>query len=293
LQRVASSKLIKRIRDDRFDEDNIHAYTLLLNLGPKDLQAAVVGDGNRVLYLEDNVFPAVASGQELVVAVDELLDHHAFLKAGFWNHVKLSMKNQKLVQVPGDLFSDDSSGDYLRFNASYDAGHDDVLFTKMTNSEAVTVFAVPRKLKGLIDDLYPQTTVSVIHQSAALIEGVMDSARSRSDNPLYLYVDRFKLHVLSVKDSKLIYYNQFSIHNFEDYVKYIMLVMNTLGMDQQTSEVVLWGYIGANSPHYHEFYKYIRNVTFGKRPAHLTFGYPFDEVQDHHFFDLYSINLCA
>jgi hypothetical protein len=55
--------------------------------------------------------------------------------------------------------------------------------------------------------------------------------------------------------------------------------------------VVLWGYIGNNSPHYHEFYKYINNVTFGGRPHGLRFGFPFDEVQEHHFFDLFSIHL--
>jgi hypothetical protein len=37
--------------------------------------------------------------------------------------------------------------------------------------------------------------------------------------------------------------------------------------------------------------KYIRNVSFGNRPRHITFGYLFDEVQDHHFFDLFSIKL--
>ena len=62
-------------------------------------------------------------------------------------------------------------------------------------------------------------------------------------------------------------------------------------MSQQTSQVMLWGYIGKNSPHYHEFYKYINNVTFGARPEVLQFGYIFDEVQDHHFLDLYSMHL--
>ena len=61
--------------------------------------------------------------------------------------------------------------------------------------------------------------------------------------------------------------------------------------NQATSQIVLWGYIGKNSMHYHEFYKYIRNVIFGNRPKYLNFGYMFDEVQDHHFFDLYSMHL--
>ena len=67
--------------------------------------------------------------------------------------------------------------------------------------------------------------------------------------------------------------------------------MKAMGMDQATSRVVLWGYIGNNSPHYQEFIKFVRNVSFGARPKHLKFGYLFDEMQDHHFFDLYSLSL--
>ena len=119
----------------------------------------------------------------------------------------------------------------------------------------------------------------------------MAYAEENPGTPLYVYVDRFKMHILSVKNNKLIYYNQFAIKQFSDYVKYIMLVMKGLNMDQTTSQVVLWGYIGKNSPHYQEFYKYIRNVVFGGRPPHLKFGYIFDEVQEHHFFDLFAMNL--
>ncbi|MEO1096986.1 MAG: DUF3822 domain-containing protein, partial [Bacteroidota bacterium] len=65
-----------------------------------------------------------------------------------------------------------------------------------------------------------------------------------------------------------------------------------LNRSQKTSDVILWGYIGKQSPHYNEFYKYIKNISFGDRPSYLKYGYMFDEVQDHHFFDLYSMHLC-
>jgi len=123
-----------------------------------------------------------------------------------------------------------------------------------------------------------------------LIEGVLGKSNN-SGNLLFVYIDRFKLHILSAQSGKLIYYNQFPIKQFQDYVKYIMLVLKGLNMDQQSSEVVLWGYIGKNSPHYQEFIKYIRNVTFGGRPNQIKFSYMFDEVQEHHFFDLYSLYL--
>lgn len=286
-------KLIKKIKDERFDEDNIHQYELLLNLGTRDFQVGVVdSEDSRFLLLEDYVFPTVASQDELLEALDVLFEAHAFLKANYWKEIKISLKNQNFVQVPQALFSEDSLADYLKFNTHINAAEEDFIPVFLNNTQAVTVFAIHKDISSWFKAIYPNNTPQFVHQSGVLIDGVMDAANHHSDNPLYIYIDRFKLHVLSVNHGKLIFYNQFIIKQFSDYIKYIMLVMKSLNMNQQTSQVVLWGYIGKNSPHYHELYKYIRNVTFGKRPAGLDFSYFFDEVQDHHFFDLYSIHTC-
>jgi hypothetical protein len=285
-------KLIKKVRDDRFDEEFIHLYHLLVNIGTRDFQLAVIDPKeNIVLLLEDFVLPNITSHEELLQLLDQLFDSHALLKAGFWGRIKISFKNHKFVQVPQALFAPEALPEYLKFNAQIDSSKEDFLFCENRNASAVTIFAMNKDLKQWIDGVYPNNKPLYLHQSCALIEAVMEEARDRKDNPLYIYVDRFKLHILSCKKGKLVYYNQFSIKEFSDYVKYIMLVMKSLNMDQQTSEVVLWGYIGKNSPHYHEFYKYINNVTFGGRPSGLKFGFPFDEVQDHHFFDLFGIHL--
>lgn len=285
-------KLIKKIKDDRFDEDKIPQYELLLNLGTRDFQVGIVDtDDNRFLLLEDYVFPNVSSQDELIGALDVLFEAHAFLKANYWKVIKVSLKNQNFVQVPQALFSEDALVDYLKFNAHINTEEEDFLPVFLKNTQAVTVFAIHKDVRDWFRDIYPNNDPKFVHQSAVLIDGVMEAAKNKPGNPLYIYIDRFKLHVLSVHNGNLIFYNQFIIKQFADYIKYIMLVMKSLNMNQQTSQVILWGYIGKNSPHYHEFYKYINNVAFGERPAGIEFSYFFDEAQDHHFFDLYSIHL--
>ncbi|HEY3402216.1 MAG TPA: DUF3822 family protein [Ohtaekwangia sp.] len=287
-----SYKLIKKVKDERFDEEFIHQYHLLINLGTRDFQLLVIDpQDNRVLLLEDFVLPNLASHEELLRMLDQLFDSHNLLKAGFWKRIQVCFKNQKFIQVPQALFAEESLADYLKFNAQVDPQREEFLSTLNPQAQAVTVFAVNKDLKSWLQGVYPSNKPVFTHQSAALIEGTLRVARNRQDNPLYIYVDRFKLHIIACKEGKLLYYNQFAIKQFSDYVKYIMLVMKSLNMDQQTSQVLLWGYIGKNSPHYHEFYKYISNVIFGERPDYLQFNYMFDEVQDHHFFDLFSIHL--
>jgi hypothetical protein len=282
-------KLIKKIKDERFDEELIHQYALHIFIGTRDFQVTAIDPDNRVLLLEDYVLPSVSSSTSLLTTLDQIYDAHALLKAGFWKSITIGFKNQKFVQVPASLFIERALSDYLRFNAQLDAEREELHYVLPAGSDTVTVFAVHRETREWLDGIYANNKPRFTHQSAALIEGVKHYANQRTDNPLYIYVDRFKLHILSITRKQLVYYNQFSIQHFSDYVKYIMLVMKSLGMDQKTSEVVLWGYVGKNSPHYHEFYKYIQNVTYGNRPGHLIFGYLFDEVQEHHFFDLFSL----
>jgi len=285
-------KLIKKIKDERFDVDKISTYTLLIHVGARDLQVGIVdGTENRMLLLEDFVFPSLTSRAALLETLDELFDDHALLKAGFWKAVKVSIKNNKFIQVPEALFVKEAQEEYLRFNAARDGDRESVESVANMRSNAITVFAFPKDLGDWFRKMYPRINVTFLHQSAALIEGVSRVSENRKDNPLYIFVDRFKLHILFAKQGKLLYYNQFVIRQFSEYVKYIMLVMRTLNLRQDNTNIVLWGYIGKNSPHYNEFYKYINNVTFGYRPKHLRFGYMFDEVQDHHFFDLYSLDL--
>ena len=285
-------KLIKKIKDEKFDEEKLQQYVLLTQIGAKDFQVAVIdSEDQRLIFFEDYVFNEVNSPEDLQEALQSLFDSHEYLTAGFWKEVKVSIKNNKFIQVPASLFIESAAAEYLRFNAVLDGEKDTVQICHNHLTDAVTIFAVRTDMHQWLKKVYVNSTVEIFHQSAALVEGVLTSASRRNDEPLYVYVDRFKLHVLYVKQKKLVYYNQFQIKQFADYVKYIMLVMKTMGLDQETGQVVLWGYIGKNSPHYQEFVKYVRNVTFGERPNHLKFGYLFDDIQEHHFFDLYSLNL--
>jgi len=287
-------KLIKKIKDEKFDEEKLHRYTLFVQIGIKDVQTAVIdNDDDRLIFFEDYVLSGVDSPDELNAAVKVLFESHENLTAGFWKEVRLSIKNNKFIQVPRSLFLEEAAAEYLTFNAVVDPARETVKYCRNSRTDSVTVYAVYNDLIEFLNTVYVNTNVQIFHQSAVLIEGVLAYASGRNDQPLYVYVDRFKLHILYVRQGKLIYYNQFLIKQFADYAKSIMLVMNVMGLNQETNPVVLWGYIGKNSPHYQEFVKYIRNVSFGDRPRNIKFGYLFDEVQEHHFFDLFSIQLMS
>jgi hypothetical protein len=288
----ANYKLIKKIKDDRFDEEKLHQYNLLVQIGVRDFQVAVIADSDkRLLFFEDYILNDLDSYSDQFVIIKGLFEAHPVLQAGFWKEVKFSIKNNKFIQLPTSLFESGQAADYLKFNSAIDHSAEDILWCENKSLGITTVFAAQKQLLEWLKVIYQNTKLTFLHQSCSLIEGVLMESKTNQRQPLYIYVDRFKLHILAFKEGQLLFYNQFAIKQFADYVKYIMLTMKGLNMDQQSSAVMLWGYIGKSSPHYLEFVKYVRNVNFGSRPSHLTFGYLFDELQEHHFFDLYSIDL--
>jgi hypothetical protein len=286
-------KLIHQVKDDKFDVDNLHQYNLLLQVGPRDLQIAVVDSvSNQCLILEDYILASVKSYAELQSLLEEIFENHHLLTAGFWKKVRIAVKNNKFSLVPSSLFVKTNLKEYLSLNSKINPEKEELLYYKHIQTDAICVFAVNKQMYNWFKSLYPNTELGFIHQSSALIEGVINYASQHSKNSMYLYIDRFKLHLVTLKNNKLEYYNQFVIKEFSEYIKYIMLVMKGLQREQQTSDVVLWGYLGRESAHYNEFYKYIKNISFGDRPNYLKYGYVFDEVQDHQYLDLYSIHLC-
>ncbi len=110
-------KLIKKIRDDRFDEDNIHQYDLLIQFGVRDLQLGIVDStDNRFLFFEDYVLGDLNSHEELLELFKVLFESHPLLQAGFWKSVKVSLKNSKYVQVPAALFIESAAAQHFLLN---------------------------------------------------------------------------------------------------------------------------------------------------------------------------------
>lgn len=286
-------KLLKKIKDKNFDVENLHQYNLNILSGNRDLQITVSNSkGNRCLLLEDYAISQVKTYKELIAILDDLFDNHHLLKAGFWKSVKVGFKNNKFSLVPSKLFDQASLFDYLKLNCKVNKETDQLLYYKHLKSDAVNCFAVNKQLYNWFQSIYPNIEIGYVHQSCTLIEGVLAQLSNYPDDSIFLFVDRFKLHVVSSRNKKLEYYNQFSIKQFQDYIKYIMLVFNGLKRSQQTTNVVMWGYIGKQSTHYHEFIKYIKHVSFGERPKFYKYGFVFDELQDHYYFDAYNLHLC-
>jgi hypothetical protein len=107
---------------------------------------------------------------------------------------------------------------------------------------------------------------------------------------LFLNIDATE--VLVHEGDRLLYCNHFAHHSPEELLNYVMVVMDQLEIDPNFSKVQLWGNVNNQSEYFKELYKYIRNISFGKRPSVLNFSFEFDEIDEHQYFELFGLYYC-
>lgn len=289
----AEYRRVRRVKDETFDIDRIEHYSLTLQIGTHDLQFCVTDtQNNQCVGLEDYRIRGAKTVNGRLRLIKSILDNHEYLTAGFWRDVKLSLKTHKFSLVPSNFFIDESAADYLTLNSEIKTSFEHVSFYKQISTSAYNVFAAETKLRGWIESIYDKKKVHLIHQGSAFIEGVLNHADLATERSMYCYVDRGILHMLVTDNKEVKYYNQFAARTKEELLKYIMLVINELDMDNKTSQIIMWGFIKQHGDEIDLLKKYIRNISFGSKPSFLKFGYQFDEVNDHNYFDLLSCYLC-
>lgn len=285
-----SYKLLKKIKDPKFNIDELENYSLSVLLGVRDFQVFIFDNKNRrALLLEDYIFERETDTPVRLKLLKHLFDNHHLLTAGFWKSISVLVKSKKFTIVPEKYYQKEYNSSYLSLNSVFIRDSEISQSIYHQQASLVNVFAVDKEIHQFFTDTYPNKQVKFLHQSSPLINGAIENGKSEN-RKLIIYVDRFLLHIIVVSAGVLKYYNQFPIKKVDDYVRYSKLVAAELEIDLSKEETIAYGFLGKNTPHYKYLSQNIRNIQLGKRPKNLNFGYVFDEVQDHQYFDLYSLH---
>jgi hypothetical protein len=288
---AAGYTLNQSVKDDKFSVDDILQYNLSLQVSRELFRLCVTDiQNNRCLLLEDYQIFNIQSNSALFTQLDEIFRNHTVLEAGFWKSIKLGIKNKSFSLVPDSLFEEEFARDYLSINSTINGT--EVYYYKQKTSETINIFAADSEIIDWFKRKYPQKNIKVFHFTSPVIEGVMIDRKLKDEKSLYIVGEKNMLTILVKADNKLNYCNSFTYYSPEDFIYFVMFVFDQLKLNPEVTPVVLWGDISTDSPVYNKLYKYIRNVSFGNKPAALFFGYQFDEIFDHRFFDLYNMHFC-
>ncbi len=289
---VVDYHIVRKVKSNKFNVDHLSQYNLYFLLGKQHFKFCVIDTkSNYCLLLEDYLIGSNDQPDEIVDTLKVLFESHHLLNAGFWGSIKLAFLNPKSVLVPNLLFDKESLSDYLKLNCEI---HSDEVcyYYKHNTGKMVNVFAANKKIVAWFRELYPNLNIHLLHYCSALIEGISRQSDTSQLKSMSLFLNIDSTEVLVHERDKLLYCNQFDHHTPSEFLNYIMVTIDQLELDPNFSKVHVWGNINNKSEYFKILYKYIRNISFGKRPSVLNFGFEFDEIDEHLYFDLMGLYYC-
>lgn len=291
---AASYKLNKKIKDDSFNVDHLSEYCLSLQISSKLFRICITDSSrNRCLLLEDYQFSHVQHPDQLIETLQEIYDDHHLLQAGYWKSVKLALKTSNFSLVPHALFDQEFAKDYLNLNCTTSAiNGDEVLFYKQNSTDVVNIFSADKKIINFFEAAYIGKKLKIVHHTSSLIEGIMVQNANKDQREMFLYIEKDQLTVVIKKNRTLEFCNSFFFTTPEDFVYYVMFVAEQLKFNPEKDYVTVWGDLLPDSSFIKKLSMYMCHIKFGNKPSSLYFGYNFDELLDHNFFDLYNLHLC-
>ncbi|MDX5348376.1 MAG: DUF3822 family protein [Hymenobacteraceae bacterium] len=286
-------RLTQKLTDESFDVVHISDYNLYLSVSNRYLRVGVADiKRNKFLVLEDYELGPLYSSLQVVEQLRLIVKDHPFLQYHDWNQIRFCIKNQEFTLIPDTLYDAAAQADYLRLHCELDEYHDHVYTYHHAGIGAVNIFAINIYLTDWLAELYQTRPIKLLHQTSALIEGVLHLAGRAEQKQLFLHVEQNYLSILVVRNGQLEFCNIFHFISPEDFIYYIIFVMQELKLNPEQDPLVVWGDLTHDSELFTILRKYVRFVKLGQKPNDISYSYKFDDLFGHRYFDLYSIHLC-
>jgi hypothetical protein len=292
-QPALAFRLSHKLQDETFDPDRLGSYNLYLAIGVRTIRIAVADTGrNKFLALLNYETDAALSAPDFIRQLNLVFDQHPNLGKNHWNAIRVAIKNQHFTLLPRTLFDEHEAETYLRLHTALEESEEKVSHYLHPNLEVVSVFGATTAVVDFFKLKYPHRPIRFLHQTSALIEGMLHQAERTAQKKMCLFVEQNHLTVILVRNGALEFCNIFHYNTPEDFIYFTIFVMQEQKLNPDQDPVMVWGDLTHDSELFSILRRYVRQVKLGKKPTDISFSYKFDELFDHRFFDVYSIHLC-
>lgn len=286
-------RLSYRLQDEAFQLSQAGNCNLYISISSKAVRFAVADvERNKFVVLEDYELISVFTPLQVAEQLNLIAEQSPLLQEQRWLNVRASISNQHFTLVPETLFDPAHQEDYLRLHSDLNAQQEVILYYRDSGLDAVNIFALDGVIYRMALSLFSERTVQFVHQTSSLIKSVLHQAERQNGRRMYLFVERSYVTILVVDESGLQFCNVFHYHSPEDFIYYIIFVMQEQKLNPEQETITAWGDITHDSSLFNILKKYIRHVKLGKKPADVGYSYKFDEMFEHRYFELYSLHFC-
>ncbi|MDA9312423.1 DUF3822 family protein [Vicingaceae bacterium] len=274
-----------------FDERYVGKTTQLKHfvvLSKLQLKSAFFDDQSQTyISYEQYDFKKSVDWVEALRSVEKILPSEAFqLQKG----LQICLSNSLYTLVPNVLFDEKELESYLNFNHPIEDQSQFIFHhTPLESFDAVVVFAIPRGLEFLLKAKLPPH--QLLHFSYPILEAV--GLNKMKENELLINVQQEQFEIIYAPNGKLNFFNSFQYQSKEDFIYFLLYVMEHLKLERDNCKLILVGEIEKDSAIYKLLYTYIDKVSFGQKPSNIHFSAVLGELNDYSNFSLFHQHLCG
>ena len=139
----------------------------------------------------------------------------------------------------------------------------------------------PSHFEPNLYDKYKSTKCTILYAKKSKTLVIVD---------VHVLPNSFQITV--VKNQQLELYNTFNYQTSEDFIYYLLFVLNQLNIKNDETTIRLTGEVDKNSAIYDMLFKYINTIEFCELPNDLNYSYVFEQTQKHYHYSLFNLYLC-
>lgn len=287
--------------DPGLDRQKVFEYELSVRLRADSLSYCILDSKtNKFLHLEtwelntpgrSPFIPGDTESDETGRLAELLVDELSWITNGFMR-TRLILDQGKSSLLPAALFREEDRKTVFEFNiAGGPYPEEELLHDHLASLNAYTIYHVPKGINKLLSKHFYEA--SKFHFSTALIQAIFLKNMNRdNENKLFVNVGNGRMDLLRIKAKKLDYYNSFRFNTAEDFMYYLIFVVEQLGLNPENVDMQLMGELDKHSSITDLCRKYVRNVGFVPRNDDFRYSFVFDQLPGHYYFNLLNASLC-
>ena len=203
-----------------------------------------------------NFTKPIKSPERILKEIQEIFNHEKSLQQDF-ESVSVIHQNTLSSLVPDAYFKEGDLKNYLKYSIKT-ITTDLIVYDDLNFIKAKNVYVPYVNINNFIFQHFGEFEYR--HHSSILIEKLF----SHSDNTLNfcINVSQSLLDIVVLKDSEILFYNNFEHQTKEDFIYYILFTLEQLELSTEKTNILITGDINEQSELYKILYTYVRNIGF-------------------------------
>jgi len=276
--------------DKALDKEASQYYGLSIQLSLDGFSFCVLDPQQKKYFgIQSYDFQHITNHNQLSKALNDLIPTIELLNISY-ESIKILFETHKSVLIPKAFSETGNLAGHLRLSHQIELT-EIILDDYLPVLEAQHVWPFPTIIHDTLLRYF--SNAAIHHHGSVLIETLLAQNKNRDEGAnAYVYVRKNWFDIVVINGNKLLFFNSFKYQAKEDFIYFLIYVIEQLELNPETVQLTFLGEILKLSQIYDIANKYVRNIGFGNRPQDFKFSYVFDEIPGHFYFNLLNHYRC-